>query len=131
MNQQVKTIFKRPIYINPQAYDVIPELVIGKGHVIDSNVYSTKVLTNGIITMKTSNDKLVMQQLPDKIQFVIPKVETPIVFSLDLHLDYGCCSLGEWILNASDFDVDLLVDNLELENDYNILYEDNGLILLE
>lgn len=127
----ISSIFSNPIYVNPQGYAVIPELSTNSNIPIKDQTYYTKILTDGVIHMETNNPQFTMTQVKDKLQFYIPKVNKPIIFSLCISIDQGHGMLGQWILDTSKIDSDVLLNNLELEDGYNILYENNDLILTE
>lgn len=127
----ISSIFYKPIYVNPQGYAVIPELTVNSNIPIKDQIYTTKILTDGVIHMESNNPQFTMTQTKDRLQFFIPKVDKPIIFSLCISIDQGHGTLGQWILDTSKIESDVLLQNLELENEYNILYENNDLILLE
>ena len=127
----ISSIFYNPVYVNPQGYAVIPELMVNSNIPIKDQTYTTKILTDGVIHMESNNPQFTMTQTKDRLQFFIPKVNKPIIFSLCISIDQGHGMLGQWILDTSKIESDVLLQNLELENEYNILYENNDLILLE
>lgn len=98
----MKSIFARPLFINPQAYLTIPELsYIQMATPFDftEDSYSFKVNTSGRIEgklLKTSND---------------------YILHLDLYSIDGNCVLGEFYLNNSE----LNTDNFNLTQSKNII----------
>ena len=80
-----KSIFTKPLFINPQAYFVIPELTtISKQlpYEFSSDSYSFTINTNGIIDSKIIN------------------TNKETILHLDLILNTGNVVLGEWILDG-------------------------------
>lgn len=85
-----KSIFTKPLFINPQAYFVIPELTtISKcvPYEFSSDSYSFIVNTNGIIDSKIIN------------------TNKETILHLDLILNTGNVVLGEWILDGDTEDL--------------------------
>lgn len=79
------SIFTKPLFINPQAYFVIPELTTISKYIpyeFNNDSYTFKVNTNGIIDSKIIN------------------TNKETILHLDLILDTGNVVLGEWILDG-------------------------------
>lgn len=98
-----KSIFTKPLFINPQAYFVIPELYIISKCIpfeFGSDAYTFKINTDGIIDSKIIN------------------TNKETILHLDLILNTGNVVLGEWIL---DGDTDNLIIN-QLHNTITIDY---------
>lgn len=83
----MKSIFIKPLFINPQAYPIIPELyLISKASPFDfgdSTEYSTKLIYNGRLESK------------------ILKSGENNILHLDLYTTNGSCVLGEWYISNS------------------------------
>ena len=87
----MKSIFTRPLFINPQAYLTIPELVyISKATPFDftEDSYSFKVNTTG------------------RIEGKLLKAKDDYILHLDLYSIDGNCVLGEFYLNNSELNID-------------------------
>lgn len=85
-----KSIFTKPLFINPQAYFVIPELsTISKCIPFEFNngSYTFKINTNGIIDTKVIN------------------TNKETILRLDLILNTGNIVLGEWIIGQQLSDI--------------------------
>lgn len=86
----MKTIFSRPLFVNPQAYTVIPELYnISKAELVDFNEQNSidiKTVTSGRVEAK------------------LLKAGKEIILHLDLYTVDGSCVLGEWYLNGISSD---------------------------
>lgn len=85
----LQSIFTRPLFINPQAYLVIPELASIHNYTpydFDSTEYSFKVITSG------------------KIEGKLLKAKDDYILHLDLYSIDGNCVLGEFYLNNSQID---------------------------
>lgn len=108
----MKTIFLRPLFINPQAYLIIPDLAsIHNSKMIDFNedsTYSVSLLTSG------------------RVESTIKKAKDDYILSLDLYSIDGNCKLGEWIITDSVKDIN--IDNLSINTKGNkliITYNNN------
>lgn len=107
----MKSIFTRPLFINPQAYSVIPELMlIGKSQPYDfsSDQYVFQVITSG------------------RIEGKLLKAGNEYILHLDLYTIDGNCVLGEFYIgNSSIGNIDDFV--LEQSNGFvTIKFGDNG-----
>ena len=94
-----KSIFTKPLFINPQAYFVIPELsIINKCIPFEfgSDTYTFKINTDGIIDSKIIN------------------TNKETILHLDLILNTGNVVLGEWILDGD-------TDGLIIKQQSNII----------
>lgn len=86
----LQSIFTRPLFINPQAYLIIPELASIHNYTpydFDSTEYSFKVITSG------------------RIEGELLKADDNCILHLDLYSVDGNCVLGEFYLNNSQLDV--------------------------
>lgn len=98
----MKSIFTRPLFINPQGYLTIPELsYIQMATPFDftEDSYSFKVNTSG------------------RIEGKLLKTNDDCILHLDLYSVDGNCVLGEFYLNNSQSDV----NNFNIEQDKNII----------
>lgn len=92
----LQSIFTRPVFINPQAYLVIPELALLHRCVpydFSSNEYIFQVITNG------------------KIEGKMLKIKDDYILHLDLHSIDGNCVLGEFYLNNNQINLDSFTIN--------------------
>lgn len=85
----LQSIFTKPLFINPQAYLIIPELASLHNYTpydFDSTEYSFKVITSG------------------RIEGELLKANDDCILHLDLYSVDGNCVLGEFYLNNSQID---------------------------
>ena len=107
----MKSIFTRPLFINPQAYLTIPELsYIQTATPFDltEDSYNFTVNTSG------------------KIESKLLKAGDDCILHLDLYSIDGNCVLGEW--NITDSVKDINIDNLSINTKGNkliITYNNN------
>lgn len=100
-----ESIFTKPLFVNPQAYFVIPELsTISKCIPFEFNngSYTFKINTNGIIDTKVIN------------------ANKETILRLDLILNTGNVVLGEWIIDGN-------TDDLIINQQLNIITIDKNL----
>lgn len=122
------TIFKRPLFVNYQAYSVIPELYyIDKLKQLDLSTvdnYSIKIITTGAINA------------------YMKKAGNEYLLHLDLYLPEGACELGEWYVkgitsnNINDIEITYLNNILSISvgesvPDTAVLWEDGDAVLYE
>lgn len=87
----MKSIFTRPLFINPYGYMIIPELAnihMATPFDFTEDSYSFKINTS------------------DKIEGKLLKSKDDYILHLDLYTADGNCVLGEFYLNNSQLDVD-------------------------
>lgn len=91
-----KTIFKRPLFVNPQAYTVIPELYsidkLLSFNFDENDTYTTKLVYNG------------------RIESIIKKAGEEYILHLDLYTVDGSCVLGEWYVKGIDSESVVTID---------------------
>lgn len=105
----IQSIFTRPLFINPQAYSVIPELYnISKAAPLDFNERGSidvYIVTSG------------------KVEYKLLKAGKEVILHLDLYTVDGSCVLGEWYLNgiSSDSinDIQINISNNKISLSYN------------
>lgn len=107
----MKSIFTRPLFINLQAYLIIPEL----SYIQTATPFD---LTEGSynFTINTSG----------KIESKLLKAGDDCILHLDLYSIDGNCVLGEW--NITDSVKDINIDNLSIDikgNKLIITYNNN------
>lgn len=107
----MKSIFTRPLFINPQAYLTIPEL----SYIQTATPFN---LTEGSynFTVNTSG----------RIEGKVLKAGDDCILHLDLYSIDGNCVLGEW--NITDSVKDINIDNLSIDTRGNkliITYNNN------
>lgn len=122
------TIFKRPLFVNYQAYTVIPELYyIDKLNQLDLSTvdnYSIKTITTGVI------------------KAYMKKAGNEYLLHIDLYLPEGACELGEWYVkgitstNINDIEITYLNNQLSISvkqsiPDTSVLWEDGDAVLWE
>lgn len=86
----MKSIFARPLFVNPQAWSVIPALYLMHEAVpydISEGAYSTKLCANGIVEGKLIEE------------------DDKRIIHLDLYTRDGSCVLGEWYTDATNLDI--------------------------
>lgn len=92
----MKTIFKRPLFVNPQAYTIIPELYsVDKLLQFDfdeNDTYTTKLVYNG------------------RVESIIKKAGEEHILHLDLYTVDGSCVLGEWYVKGIDSESVVTID---------------------
>lgn len=98
----MKSIFTRPLFINPQGYLTIPELsYIQMSTPFDftEDSYSFKINTSG------------------RIEGKLLKTNDDCILHLDLYSVDGNCALGEFYLNNSQLDI----NNFNIKQDKDII----------
>lgn len=92
----MKTIFKRPLFVNPQAYIVIPELYsidkLQSFNFDENDTYTTKLVYNG------------------RVESIIKKAGEEHILHLDLYTVDGSCVLGEWYVKGIDSESVVTID---------------------
>lgn len=122
--EAIKSIFARPLFVNPQAYNVIPELYNYNMIPVDlANPVTIRMNTSGIVEAK------------------VLQAGEEIILHLDLYTIDGSCVLGEWYLTGVSSDnidnVIIWISNnsmiITIENDYTLnnalLLHDNTVLL--
>ena len=134
----IQSIFARPLFINPTAYAVIPELaLLSKATMYDfsDTSYVFQVITKGLVEIK------------------MLEAGSDYIMHIDLYDDLGCGVLGEFYINGSDIanpdnisidqsngmitidfgggNPDDVFDSLLLESGDSVLFEDSEYIRLE
>lgn len=107
----MKSIFTRPLFINPQAYLTIPELSC-----IQAATPFDLTEDSYDFTINTSS----------KIESKLLKAGDDCILHLDLYSIDGNCVLGEW--NITDSVKDINIDNLSIntkDNKLIITYNNN------
>ena len=93
------TIFKRPLFINHQAYSIIPELYsieyLKQLDFDKTTEYSFKTVTNG------------------RIEGKLLKFGDEWLLHLDLYTEVGSCQLGEWFIKGTITSADDLTFNFK------------------
>lgn len=91
-----KTIFKRPLFVNPQAYATIPELYsinkLQSFNFDENDTYTTKLVYNG------------------RVESIIKKAGEEHILHLDLYTLDGSCVLGEWYVKGIDSESVVTID---------------------
>lgn len=91
-----KTIFKRPLFVNPQAYTTIPELYsidkLQSFNFDENDTYTTKLVYNG------------------RVESIIKKAGEEHILHLDLYTVDGSCVLGEWYVKGIDSESVVTID---------------------
>lgn len=86
----IQSIFTRPLFINPQAYLVIPELM----------------LINKSIPYDFSSDRYVFQVITSgKIECKLIPAQDTYILHLDLYTKDGNVVLGEFYLSDTELDI--------------------------
>lgn len=92
----MKTIFKRPLFVNPQAYTTIPELYsidkLQSFNFDENDTYTTKLVYNG------------------RVESIIKKAGEEHILHLDLYTVDGSCVLGEWYVKGIDSESVVTID---------------------
>lgn len=92
----MKTIFKRPLFVNPQAYTTIPELYsidkLQSFNFDENDTYTTKLVYNG------------------RVESIIKKAGKEYILHLDLYTVDGSCVLGEWYVKGIDSESVVTID---------------------
>lgn len=101
----IKSIFARPVFINPQAYLTIPELALIHRCIpydFSSSKYIFQVITTGTIEGK------------------LLKAGKEYILHLDMYTVDGVCVLGEFYINSNTIDV----NNFEIS-------QSNGMVTID
>ena len=121
------TIFKRPLFVNYQAYSVIPELYsieyLKQLDLDNTNEYTIKTVTNGRVGGK------------------LLKAGNEWLLHLDLYTEVGACELGEWFIKGTITSADDITFNFKnnlltisitggSSTDENVVLWENGTAVL-
>lgn len=120
---RMKTILYKPIFVNPQAYDVFPQLYEIYPNTED---YNEKAVFSGTLTVRNVNDDTDYQTFQNTNSIDLTSFAGKLI-EIDLQTADGNVALGQWYIKNNSVKYSCIL----LEDANDLLLESGEPILLE